>query len=156
MVSSEQRLVAIVGHAGDKFYEPSEDKARWLIREILAPNLFEEVVLVSGGCHQGGVDIFAEEEAKSLGLATLIFKPKNLMWSTGFKPRNIQIAKACTEAHCIVVADYPPGYTTDDKGLKFPTCYHCGMGQQPHIKSGGCWTVKRAGSDGKPTFWHII
>jgi len=148
------RNVAIVGHAADKFTDETEEEARRVIRLILSG---ERVRLVSGGCHMGGVDIFAEEEADEMGLEKSIFRPEALTWGThngkrGFRDRNLMIAERCSEAHCVVVKELPPGY----RGMKFNHCYHCFDVRPKHIKSGGCWTVVRAGRQDKPTFWHII
>lgn len=140
--------VGIVGHAADKFTRETEARAREAIREILdRPGVTR---LVSGGCHLGGVDIWAEEEALRLGKATIIHRPATLAWSNGYKPRNILIAQDSDEVAVVVVADYPPGYT----GMRFSRCYHCGSAG--HVKSGGCWTAKEAVRLGKPASWVII
>jgi len=141
--------IAIIGHEAAKFTKETEAQARRVIRLILSA---KDAHLVSGGCHIGGVDIYAEEEADSLGLDKTIHLPKKQAWSGGYKERNLKIATDCNEAHCIVVRELPSSY----KGMTFTGCYHCHDTQPPHIKSGGCWTVIRAGRQGKPTFWHII
>ena len=143
------RLVAIVGHAADKFNAASEARAREVIRGLLS---VPDAELVSGGCHLGGVDIFAEEEADALDVPKHIFLPADRRWSTGYRPRNLRIASTCTEAHCVVVDSYPPGYD----GMTFWGCYHCKGERSEHVKSGGCWTVIKAGRMGKATRWHII
>lgn len=140
---------AIVGHAADKFTPVTEAEARRIIAKILQPG----DVLVSGGCHLSGIDIWAEEIARELGCydPDYIFPPKNLRWSPeGYRDRNLKIAQACEEAHVIVVKDYPPSYD----GRKFDLCYHCKTSD--HVKSGGCWTAWRALDMGKPAHWHII
>jgi hypothetical protein len=125
--------VGIVGHEAKKFTPVTEAKAREVIRTLLVPGS----TLVSGHCHLGGIDIWAEEEADRLGIPKLIFPPKSLDWTNGYKPRNLQIARNSAIVHCINVAAYPPGY----KGMRFSYCYHCKT--DAHIKSGGCWTAWR-------------
>lgn len=137
----------IVGHESAKFTPETEAKARVIIRTILEP---EGTVLVSGRCHLGGVDVWSEELASELGREKLIYPPVKLNWNEGYKPRNIQIAKASDIVHVIVVAKYPEHY----KGMRFKYCYHCNSSD--HIKSGGCWTARYALADGRAAEWHVI
>lgn len=145
--------IGIVGHAADKFTAETERRARAIIREILSP---EEAVGVSGGCHLGGVDIWAEEEAAFLGREFTVYAPTSKSWSApgGYKDRNLSIANKSDEVHVIVVASYPDGYTSvryGDGG-----CYHCLDKRPRHVKSGACWTaITHASVGGKP-YWHII
>lgn len=141
--------VGIVGHEALKFTQETEAQARAIIRGILDHEGTDDV-LVSGGCHLGGIDIWAEEEADRLGLRKIIHKPKSRSWSTGFKSRNILIAKDSDVVHVIVVKSLPASY----RGMKFKLCYHCGS--TDHIKSGGCWTAKYAERLGKPARWYEI
>jgi hypothetical protein len=141
--------IGIVGHAADKFAPETEARAKTVIRELLSP---EDAVLVSGHCHLGGVDIWAEEIADELGRKKEIFAPAEKNWADGYKPRNIRIAKTCDELHNIVVADYPPGYN----GMIFKQCYHCFDSNNRHVKSGGCWTANLAKKLGKKAVWHVI
>lgn len=148
--------VAIVGHAADKFTPESEAQARSVIRQIFEM-YNNKCTLVSGGCHLGGVDQWAEEIADELGLAKRIFVPAHRSWSNGYKPRNIKIADTCHTAWCIVVEQYPAEY----KGMRFeqdgkPFCYHCQKQRPAHVKSGGCWTIKRASRAKKPVYWVLI
>lgn len=139
---------AIVGHEEAKFTPRTEALARTMIRLILRPDL----VVVSGACHLGGIDVWAIEEGRAQGLECREYPPASKSWAYGYKPRNLKIAGDCDEAHCIVVATLPESYD----GMRFETCYHCGGLREPHVKSGGCWTVMRAGERGAKTFWHII
>ncbi len=148
--------IGIVGHEAKKFIPYTEQMARELIRQLLEP---ADSVLVSGHCHLGGIDIWAEEIAKALGAfdPALIFAPKNQHWSTGYKPRNQQIAETAAVVHNIVVARYPEGYADlrfEDEQTGLPYCYHCKTDQ--HVKSGGCWTAKYAKELGKPAYWHVL
>lgn len=143
----------IVGHAADKFTPETEKKARAIIREILSP---PDVIGVSGGCHLGGVDIWAEEEAAFLGREFTVYAPTVKSWSAqgGYKDRNLSIAKKSDEVHVIVVATYPEGFTGEKYGNG--ECYHC-LGQRPqHVKSGACWTAMMHESGGGRAYWHII
>lgn len=138
-------ITGIVGHEAAKFDAISEAVARAHIRIIL--NNASE--LISGGCHLGGIDIWAEEEADRLEIPKKIFRPKVLAWD-GYKARNIKIAEASDVVHCIVVKSLPSTY----KGMRFKDCYHCHT--NTHIKSGGCWTAKYAIKLGKEAFWHEV
>jgi hypothetical protein len=146
-VTSEVPMnIAIVGHEAAKFTPTGEKTARALIRTLLQPG----DTLVSGACHLGGIDVWAEEEALRLGLATLIFPPKSRSWTWGYKPRNMQIARHADFVACLVVCRLPDGY----QGMRFPSCYHCHTTE--HVKSGGCWTRKYAASLGVPGETYII
>src|SRR3990172_1675336 len=134
--------IGIVGHEAKKFTPETEQRAREIIRSLLSPS----DVLVSGGCHLGGIDIWAEEEADALGIEKVVFLPATRAWEGGYKQRNLQIAGESDVVHCIVVAEYPVDYS----GMRFDYCYHCHT--RDHIKSGGCWTAKRAKKD----VFHII
>ncbi len=123
-----EHIVGIVGSEQAKFTPATEAMARERIEIILRTT--GATTVCSGHCHLGGVDIFAEEIADKLGLKKLIFAPKELSWSKGYKPRNVMIANASHEIYCITVKELPPGYV----GMRFPLCYHCGT--KDHVKSG--------------------
>lgn len=142
--------IGIVGSEAAKFTPAMERAARELIRHLLVELPHDTPILVSGGCHLGGIDIWAEEEADKLGLSSRIHLPKQRRWSGGYKERNILIAEDSHILHNITVEQYHPDY----KGMRFKHCYHCGTGS--HVKSGGCWTMKRARQLGKPAFLHVI
>jgi len=146
--------VGIVGHERAKFTPETEAKARALIRKLLVER--PDNVLVSGGCHLGGVDIFAEDAAVEIGVPMEIHRPEHLSWRKeqpgGFWARNMKIAQASDIVHVIVVKQYPESF----KGQRFPLCYHCKGERPPHVKSGGCWTGIKAQTLGKPAVWHII
>jgi len=146
--------IGIVGHEAKKFIPLTEQMAKELIRQLLEP---ANSVLVSGHCHLGGIDIWAEEIATLLGKPKLIYAPEHHSWDRGYKPRNIKIAENSNVVHSIVVAKYPPTY----EGMRFedavtgePYCYHCN--NNTHVKSGGCWTAKYAKSLGKQGFIHVL
>ena len=131
--------IGIVGSEQAKFTPETERTARALIRSLLRPG----DVVVSGECHLGGVDIFAREEAEALDLGFIARPPACHNWAYGYKPRNEAIARLSDLVVCITVRTLPPNYT----GMRFNYCYHCETGT--HVKSGGCWTVKRAKQMGK-------
>ena len=133
-------ILGIVGSEGKKFTAETEYMARAHIRNLLTNDITK---VVSGGCHLGGIDIWAVEEAKDWGLEIEEFYPYTYQWTTGYKPRNIQIASASDKVVCITVATLPSTYS----GMRFPKCYHCNT--DTHVKSGGCWTVKYARGIGK-------
>lgn len=130
------QFIGIVWHEAAKFTPLGEQRARAAIRELLRD---PGVTVVSGGCHLGGIDIWAEEEARALGFPEeriIVYAPKR--FPGGFMERNLKIAAKSNVVYSIVVTSLPETYT----GLRFPYCYHCKT--YTHIKSGGCWTAKRA------------
>ena len=127
--------VGIVGHEQAKFNKITEAAARNLIHDNI---IYPGDTIISGGCHLGGIDIYAEEIAKELGNEMIVHLPKKQSWLGGYKDRNLKIARESDIVHVIVVEKYPEGYDS----MKFNYCYHCG--KNDHIKSGGCWTAKKA------------
>ena len=132
--------IGIVGSEAAKFTPNTERLVRQQIRALLGP----EDVVISGGCHLGGVDLWAVEEAKAMGLEYREYLPRCRQWSGGYKERNLQIVADSDRVICFTVRRLPPTHT----GLRFAKCYHCNTDQ--HVKSGGCWTVKQAILQGKP------
>lgn len=138
--------VGVVGSEGAKFTELGHQRAVQLITSLLTPG----DVVVSGGCHLGGIDIWAEEIADLFGFQKIVFKPKELSWSGGYKPRNLLIAQHSDIVHSITIDKFPAEYV----GMKFPYCYHCKT--EGHIKSGGCYTMKQAVKLGKQGKLHVV
>ena len=131
--------IGIVGSEAAKFTIDNQIAAKLTIRNLIVG--YSKVV--SGGCHLGGIDIWAIEEAKLAGKYTEEYLPKTRNWE-GYKARNILIAMNSDVVICITVEKLPPGYK--ERGFeKF--CYHCKTDE--HIKSAGCWTVKFARGIGK-------
>jgi len=126
--------IGIVGSEAAKFTTNTEFLAKRKLKELIHP--YDTVV--SGGCHLGGIDIWAIEEANIQGKKKLEYKPKTRSWPH-YKERNMQIAKNSDVVVCITVKQLPEGYP--EQGFE-RYCYHCGTDE--HIKSGGCWTVKYA------------
>lgn len=141
--------LGIVGHAQDKFTSETERIARHIIRNQIVE--YDPEYVVSGRCPKGGIDIWAEEIAKELDVATLIFPPKVNRWDGpgGYKERNLKIAES-TLVLCIVIAHVllPQGVRDWGNGI----CYHCRDRNPPHVKSGGCWTAWKC----KDRKWIII
>lgn len=129
------RHIGIVGAEASKFTPAGEARAREIITELLAP---ADSILVSGHCHLGGIDIWAEEIAQELGRDMEIFPPKSLKWEGGYRERNLQIAHTSDIVNCIAVDQLPGGF----RGMKHSSCYHCD--RTDHVKSGGCWTMHKA------------
>lgn len=146
-------VLGIVGHAADKFTPVTEDLARRAIRGAIIH--YGATKVVSGACPMGGIDVWAIEEAKKLGVDTLEFPPAVNRWEgtkdqPGFHQRNMQIAEASDIVISFVLTEFPLGFDA----RKFPFCYHHSDQKEwhsahPHIKSGGCYTVKYARSIGK-------
>lgn len=141
--------IGIVGHEAAKFTLKTKGVAMLLILDIITDLRAETDSVVSGHCHLGGVDIWAEEIAAKVGIPAMIFDPYALEWKY-YRQRNIEIAKASDILHVIVVRELPLGY----EGMKFKLCYHCKTTE--HVKSGGCWTGHYAMKLGKPAIWHLI
>lgn len=141
--------IGIVGHEAAKFTQETELRALGLIAQLTMGWGSQKVVVVSGHCHLGGIDIWAETWARSCGLDVEIRPPLYHGWGA-YKKRNIEIAEISDIVHVIVVKELPSIYV----GMKHPLCYHCGV--TTHIKSGGCWTGKYAQKLGKPAVWWEI
>ncbi|HEV8364572.1 MAG TPA: hypothetical protein VGQ52_13740 [Gemmatimonadaceae bacterium] len=136
--------VGIVGHEAAKFTPQTEATARRFIRGYLKGGARDlNLAVVSGACHLGGIDIWAIEEARALGLPTVQHPPEKRQWEGGYKQRNILIAEDSDVVLSIVVRELPATYT----GMRFEFCYHCRT--KSHVKSGGCWTAKYAQRLGK-------
>lgn len=144
-------LIGIVGSGADKFTPETRSMAKKLIYGILHAYQRQgyEPVAVSGHSPVGGIDIWTEDMADMLGIEKRIYPPKVQRWEGGYKQRNMLIAKS-NIVHVIVVDKYPESYT----GRKFNLCYHCDTAD--HIKSGGCWTGKRAIEYGNEAQWHVL
>lgn len=148
--------VGIVGNGSDKFTALGEQRARELIAELLVLN--QATTMVSGHSPVGGIDIWAEEVADALMVELDIKEPEVHQWDPpgryGYKARNLDIAQA--DIVYVIVADvYPDEY----RGRRFGACYHHRNGEGApvvtptnHVKSGGCWTGKKA----QTAFWHIV
>jgi len=143
--------VGIVGNGEDKFTELGKARAKFEICRIIAS--FSSATIVSGHSKMGGVDIWTEEIAKQCGreLDLDIKAPEEESWDGkyGYKARNTDIAKS--DIVFVILADrYPENY----KGRRFKDCYHCHT--DSHVKSGACWTGKKAIEFGNQARWIII
>ena len=130
--------IGIVGAEAAKFTPAGEVAARVLIRSLITPT----DIVVTGGCHLGGVDIWAVEEAERIGAGTEVYAPEAHSWEY-YKARNILIARNSEHVVCIAVDRLPPTFQFPPSMKGFDGyCYHCKTDK--HIKSGGCWTTKYA------------
>jgi len=141
-------IVGIVGSEEAKFTTLGEDRANGIILDILSQPGVTEVV--SGKCHLGGIDVWAAQIGTHLGLKVTEFPPLTRSWETGYRPRNIQIARTSDIVHSITVDRLPDTFT----GMRFKLCYHCRV--TDHVKSGGCWTMKEAIRMGKLGQLHVV
>ena len=75
--------VAIVG-SEEKYWTPElrEKAVRRIIEILKYHDIDEPPILVSGGCPKGGIDIWAEIVADTLGYRKKIFAPENWHWDT--------------------------------------------------------------------------
>jgi len=143
--------VGIVGSGEEKFTELGEHRARNVIAQIILtyPNIW----IVSGHSIMGGVDTWTEEIAERLGRKSDldIKAPMQESWhgKYGYRARNIDIAKS--DIVFVIITDkYPEDY----KGMHFKKCYHCDT--TSHVKSGACWTGKKAIEFGNQAKWIVI
>ena len=128
-----------------------------------------EVILVSGHCPKGGVDIWAEEVADELSIKKEIYPAEVNQWEDkihdydtlpirqkGYHSRNIQIAKACDVLYCFV----PNTHSNLSRTMyveilsKNQYCIHCKIPDHP--TNGGCWTMKYAKKLGKEVHLVVI
>ena len=145
--------IAIIGASARKFGPggASVESAKNLIRTILK-DANKGDIIITGDCHNGGVDSWTKEIAADLGLATEVYRPDVHEWApigkTGYRWKSREMAKNAATIHILVVKQYP----TDFKGYRYPRCYHCN--KVDHIKAGACWTGQMAGL--KKVTWHIL
>ena len=138
--------IAFIGHEERKFTPRTQEAAIQEMQRIL--RVTEQPTIVSGRCHLGGIDIWAEELADRLSIPKVIYPAVVHQWDgggqDGYKQRNIKIAFKADVVVVLVVATLPPGYPPD-KWNRGP-CYHCAkrasdVGRPRHVKSGACWTA---------------
>jgi hypothetical protein len=61
--------LGIVGHAADKFTRETEAQAKREITRVIT-DIYCPDVVVSGGCHLGGIDVWAVKIGEGLGIRT--------------------------------------------------------------------------------------
>lgn len=145
--------IGIVGSEAKKFTPATEQAARAEIRRLIK----DASLVVSGHSPLGGIDWWAIEEAKAMGIPTLEYPAGVHTWESaggvdGFKARNLKIAAASDLVACIVVKTLPPTY----RGRRFDVCYHHDPPATDHVKSGGCWTMRQAARAGKQTELVVV
>lgn len=192
--------IAIVGASEHKWTEEQKLKARITIKDILWGYMASEVypylpemiidsslfniTLISGHCHKGGVDIWAEEIAKELGTQTEIYPAEVHQWNDkieehselvdvhgwdlprvverytmkGYRSRNIQIAKACDVLYDIE----PEGSCSHCGGEGFTyegalcVSMNCKFCKGTGNYSGGTWTMRKAKKLGKEVHQVVV
>jgi hypothetical protein len=156
---------------GAKFFDhlPKNDFERYLygfIQENIEVD--RNIILISGHCPKGGVDIWAEEMADEFGIHKEIYPAETNQWRDkkvllfgggiikykGYRSRNIQIAEACgilydieTKGSCEHCGGR--GFTTN-YGRRCRFCYGTG------VYSGGTFTYRKALEFGKEAHQIII
>ncbi len=140
--------LGIVGPPERQFTPEKRELACVVIQSAI--ETYGATTVVSGRCHLGGIDIWAEDIAEAMDIPTLIFPPKVLHWSLpgGYRERNLQIAEAAELVLVIGLKEYPKTY----RGVKFHDCVHCGDRNPKHIRTAGCWTAWRC----ERRAWHIL
>lgn len=141
-------ILAIVGADGKEFTPASEARARKIIRELFKAE--KPRIVISGACPYGGIDVWAIQEARKMGLQYYEFAPVFKGWAA-YKKRNIEIAKNAHKVVCITLNARK--WRPLQRRLPPPRCSHC---QQQHLQNGGCWTVNYAKSLGKMTEVIVI
>ncbi len=119
--------IAIVGAEENKWKPEQKIQAKNIIRTLLTRHAFCEtladepfadtsreidwskIVLVSGHCPKGGVDIWAENTAEELGIKTEIYAPEVFQW-------NDEICEHCEGMGRRVLGE----------GMTIGTCPNCG------------------------------
>jgi hypothetical protein len=168
--------LGIVGHAQEKFTPRTEGLARdAIIEAILRHSKAKPITrIISGRSPMGGVDLYAEDIAWQLRIPFLAHVPRvdgwhgdggppseeieetdGMKWRrewSGFRTRNLAIARDSDLVLSVVVAELPPGFA----GKTFGTgCYHCDKhvgAPPPHVKSGACWTAWKC----RRREWHLV
>jgi len=144
--------LGIVGAEARKFTPYTQEAARRIISAMIRK--LEATLVISGHSPLGGIDWWAIEEARKLGVETREYPAGVHQWDSalvdgvvvdGFKGRNLKIARHSDLVVCIVLQQLPPEY----RGRRFDVCYHHTPPATDHVKSGGCWTVKEALKLGK-------
>lgn len=84
--------VVIVGSQASKFNNQTEHDARLVIYNLLLgthrtvpPEMkmlatYKKLQLITGACHKGGIDIWAQEEAERASIPVTLFKPQVRQW----------------------------------------------------------------------------
>jgi hypothetical protein len=83
--------LGIVGSEETKFTPVTEVLARVAIHGIIRK--YNADIVISGGCHLGGIDQWAIEQADKLNLGVIEYLPKTHNWEGGYKDRNLRIAR---------------------------------------------------------------
>jgi hypothetical protein len=116
-------VLAIVGSMAKAWKDPIPDEIRVCAIVRASIELLRPDRVISGRCPSGGVDIWAEQEAKRLGYTEasglfVPYAPKVHRWEGegGYKERDRQMAEACT--HLLAIRSlwtttYGSGWTAD-------------------------------------------
>jgi len=139
--------VGIVGSEEKYWTESQKGLVYEKILEILGS--YDYPILISGGCPNGGVDIWAEEVASDLKIERVIHYPEVQRWNSvatfdgrvlrGYKTRNIEIAEQSD-----VLYDIEPEFVDHDVtkfGDKVEYDWNTG---KYYRRSGGTWTMRHA------------
>jgi hypothetical protein len=95
---AEQITLCIVGSRELSWREPTKAVVRSIIRATLT--LIDPDAVISGQSPAGGVDVWAEQEAKRMGFPFMPFPPRAHNRAAYFE-RDIAMAEACTHLLCL-------------------------------------------------------
>ena len=132
-------IVCIVGFDGTRSAMEEDIKAVTEIQKILQNYNPASDTIISGESPEGGVDIFTRVAALEMGFKFKGYPPnsQHKHWLCdgpncyGYKNRNLDMAKDCTELYCIAYS------------------------REQHVSwNGGMWTMQEAKKLGKLT--HLI
>ncbi len=142
--------LGIVGPEGNRFGVETTRLAVQAIHDLIVKH--RATCIVSGHCPKGGVDLFAEEVAEELKMERLIYAAAVDSWDApgGYRARNLKIARNSDLVAVVTLREAPPWLRGE--GVRLEECYHCGIERPRHVRSGGCWTAKRA----KRAEWVIL
>lgn len=141
--TKDAKRVAIVG-SREKYWSPRQRaKAVKRIKTTLFRHMdimvghyesvknTRSVILISGRCPYGGVDVWAEVIADLYDIPKQIYPPKKgVKGNSKFFDRNIEIAEACDVLYCFQPVQKPKG--------------------------GGTWTMEQAENLGKECYLEVI
>lgn len=127
--------VGIVGAEASKFTAKGAESAKIAIRKLLdhADSCSGAgLIVISGECPKGGVDIWAKDIALEMLYGYEGYTPAQNNWD-GYKTRNLKIVDRSDDLYVITPRVLP-------NGAKH-YCYHCRTDE--HVRNGGCWTAKQ-------------
>ena len=164
--------IAIVGAEESKWTKEQKKKVQAEIRLVFyqwldtADMYGGETILISGGCHRGGVDIWAEEVADNLGINKMVFPAEIYQWGDGSECLCCgEIIPFTSEEKITEHTKARGGTWNNTKRLKGYRSRNIQIAEacdilynfEPEgVRSGGRWTLGHANMLGKPVHQIFI